>query len=224
MTRPAYTTEPRSSAFSMWLRQHLKPSEAGLSFGDLDFVFEEYLARRALLLEVKADGHHTWPSGIRKTHGLVDAGLRLGLGLLQYDYYGYYLLQLHDSVPSRSSPIWLNGRRVSLDELIAHLNFHKQAAPGFVFSQRYKTWHDGDGHPIVQARINGSIVWKPSRIRIASLAQDHLETTRVVRALASLCIPALRDRRTAKACQRAAPIATNDVERLALRALERDGR
>jgi hypothetical protein len=163
----------------------LKPSEAGLSFGDLDFIFEEYAARRALLLEVKADGHHAWPHGIRRTHGLVDAGLRLGLGLLRYDYYGYYLLQLHGSVPSRSRPIWLNGEPVSLDDLVAHLNFERKVVPGFVFSQRYKTWHDGDGRPIVLSRIREATVWRPSRARVTSLAQDHQETERALRALAS---------------------------------------
>jgi hypothetical protein len=115
--------------FSLWLQEYCR---SDLSITNLDFVIEDYKNRKIMLLEEKQYGgrlHHAQCL----TFDVVDYACTMAAKSKDYDYWGFFLLQLPENASMIGPGIMLNGRVITAEQLQAHINFAAKAAPRYRF-------------------------------------------------------------------------------------------
>lgn len=122
-------SEDQFTPFGLWIRQYLKKSNEGLSITNLDYVLEDFKQKKIMLLEEKQNSGHL---GIAqgKTFYVVDLCLRKIATNLNYDYWGFYLLQFGYGKTMPGPGMKLNEKLITVEELVDHLNFHKKICEG----------------------------------------------------------------------------------------------
>lgn len=113
--------------FGIWIRENCKGSgrtvEGGLSVTNLDYVLEDFLRKRVMLLEEKQHNGHLGTAQ-RKTFQILDAALRIASSQLGYSYWGFYVFKMPGTMPGVG--MTLNDVPVTQEELVAHLNFERK--------------------------------------------------------------------------------------------------
>jgi hypothetical protein len=106
----------------MWVRQYCRPSGEGLSVTNLDYVFEDFRHKRLMLVEEKQNGGHL-VRGQAETFAVLDGAFCRVAPELGYTYAGLYVLQFPRGATMPGPGMTLNNRRITAEELQAHLNF-----------------------------------------------------------------------------------------------------
>jgi hypothetical protein len=120
--------------FSLWLQEY---GRCDLSITNLDFVIEDYKAKKLMLLEEKQyEGrlHHAQCL----TFDILDYTCTHAAERRGYDYWGFYLLQMPANASMVGPGILLNGREITVEALRDHINFKAKAAPPYIFPWREK--------------------------------------------------------------------------------------
>jgi hypothetical protein len=111
--------------FGIWIQEYLKSSSAGLAVTTLDYVLEDFKARRLMLLEEKQNGGIVHQAQ-RLTFALLDRTLRLAAPEVGYDYWGCYVLRFAVGAAMPGPGMTLKDRLVTAEQLQAHLNFEQR--------------------------------------------------------------------------------------------------
>jgi hypothetical protein len=115
--------------FSLWLQEYCRND---LSITNLDFVIEDYKAKKIMLLEEKQYGgklHHAQCL----TFDVVDCACTRAAKSRGYDYWGFFLLQMPENASMPGPGILLNGIPITVEQLQSHINFIAQAVPRYRF-------------------------------------------------------------------------------------------
>lgn len=124
MTR-AINHEGEFTAFGRWINRRCRDSRDGLSVTNLDYVIEDFNRKRMMLLEEKTRGGVLHPAQ-RMTFKVLDRMLRAGSETDGYAYWGFYLLVLPPLAETPCEGMTLNGKAITEDQLIAHMNFDER--------------------------------------------------------------------------------------------------
>jgi hypothetical protein len=131
--------ESQFTPFGMWVRQYCKDSgrhtDGGLSVTNLDFVVEDYLKRRLMLIEEKQNGGGLGTAQA-KTFQVLDSALGMACRELGYEYWGFFVLKMPGTMPGPG--MTLNGAPVTGEQLRDHINFEKRHCPPVMFPQSRK--------------------------------------------------------------------------------------
>lgn len=122
--------ESQFTPFGLWVRQYLrdssrKPVVGGMSITNLDYVLEDFLNKKIMLLEEKQSGGQLHTSQ-RLTFRVIDYALEQIAAVCGYEYWGFYVLQFPPNCTMPGPGMTLNGKIVSVDDLVAHLNFERK--------------------------------------------------------------------------------------------------
>lgn len=118
--------------FGMWIRQYCKgsgrrPGE-GLSVTNLDFVIEDFLNKRLMLIEEKQNNGELH-NAQKKTIEILDRALQIACPQFGYKYCGFYVLKMPGTMPGPG--MTLNGKPITAEQLKEHLDFTKGHCPPF---------------------------------------------------------------------------------------------
>jgi len=110
--------------FGIWIRQYLRDSKTGLTVTNLDYIFEDYKAKKIMLVEEKQNGGrlHT---GQMLTFKVLDYALTkmAEAGDHDYDYWGFYTLKFPKGCSMPGPGMTLNDNLITGEQLTDHLNF-----------------------------------------------------------------------------------------------------
>ena len=113
--------------FGHFIREYCKGSGRrtgeGLSVTNLDFVIEDYINRRLMLLEEKQH-NGSLHNAQCKTFRVLDAALRAACEQMGYAYWGFYVLRMPGTMPGPG--MTLNESPITSEQLVSHLNFEKR--------------------------------------------------------------------------------------------------
>lgn len=120
--------------FGHWIRQYCRGSDrspgGGLSVTNLDYVFEDYMNKRLMLVEEKQN-NGSFGNAQRLTFQVLDKAMTAACSrLIGYEYWGFYIVTMVGTMPGPG--MRLNGTPITAEQLVAHLNFQKRfVAPMF---------------------------------------------------------------------------------------------
>lgn len=126
--------ESQITPFGHWIRQYLRSSGDGLSVTNLDYVFEDFRARKLLLLEEKQSGGHLQHAQ-KLTFAVIDQCARGMAERLGYDYWGFFVLTFPSGTTMPGPGMRLNGHLITAEQLQAHLNFQQRFCAPLTFDR-----------------------------------------------------------------------------------------
>ena len=110
------------SDFSQWIRDECADSDE-LTLTDLDYVFKNRKYMIMFALEEKCYMEKMRYAQMR-TFKEIDQMLRIAAPRIGYTYWGFYLIQFSETLPI--SGAFLNGNKITIEQLINHLNCYKK--------------------------------------------------------------------------------------------------
>lgn len=134
--------------FGLWLRSYLP--QKGFSITNLDYVIENYVLKKLLLLEEKQRAgrlHHAQ----KLTFDVLDQALSYAASVLGYDYWGFYVLTFPKEATMPGPGMTLNGRLITNEQLVDHLSFKRRFCDPFPLP-----WKDDVARKIVQNGRNAA--------------------------------------------------------------------
>ena len=117
------------SAFGLWLQDYCRPD---MVVSNLDYIIKDYNARpwRLMLLEEKCySGRMNESSGQWKLFCALDTFFISKAKEFGFDYWGLHLLVMPGESPGPG--MTLNGRAITCEQLVAHINFEQRFSDGY---------------------------------------------------------------------------------------------
>jgi len=114
--------EDQFTPFGLWIRQYLRKSENGLSVTNLDYILEDFRNKKIMLLEEK-QSKGSLGYAQRLTFKVVDQCLCKIANDLNYEYWGFYVLQFPLNANMPGPGMILNEKIITSEQLVNHLNF-----------------------------------------------------------------------------------------------------
>lgn len=115
--------------FGIWLQEYVRND---LSITNLDFVIEDYKAKKIMLLEEKQCSGKLHPAQLL-TFNVIDYALFNMAKKWSYDYWGFFVLILPQDATMPGPGMTLNGYQITAEQLQDHLNFRNQFCQGYEF-------------------------------------------------------------------------------------------
>lgn len=122
--------------FGLWLREYGPPSYGAnghtvLSVTNLDYVLEEYRAKKIMMIEEKQSAGRVHKAQ-RETFRVIHESLIIAAPRLRppYDYWGLYVLQMPKGCTMPGPGMRLNGKPITAEELRDHIWFRKKFCHG----------------------------------------------------------------------------------------------
>ena len=110
--------------FGFWIREFGLPANQ-CSVTNLDYVIEDYRAKRIMLLEEKQQGG-TLKYAQKETFRIVDDAMRRSARVQGYTYWGLYIIRFPQGITMPGPGMTLNERPISGEELQAHIRFERR--------------------------------------------------------------------------------------------------
>ncbi len=114
--------------FGLWLRQYCRDSRTGLAVTNLDYIVEDFKAKKIMLIEEKQNNgelHY----GQQMTFKVLDQILTHHASEHGYSYEGFFVVRFPKGCDMPGPGMTINGVVVTTEQLAEHLNFKKSAAP-----------------------------------------------------------------------------------------------
>lgn len=124
--------------FGLWLREHCRDSGNGLSITNLDYVIEDFRAKKIMLFEEKQNGG-SLAKAQTLTFEVIDYVLASVVTKRGYQYWGFYTLTFPPKVTMPGPGMKLNGKIITCEQLVAHINFELQFCKPHEFAWRRHT-------------------------------------------------------------------------------------
>jgi hypothetical protein len=112
----------------LWLRQYCRSSGNGLSITNLDYVVEDFKAKKIMLIEEKQNGG-VLHRAQRLTFSILDRILAAHSDDFGYQYAGFFVVQFRRGCDMPGPGMTINGTEVTVEELVSHLNFQRLVVP-----------------------------------------------------------------------------------------------
>lgn len=118
--------------FGIWLQEYCRND---ISITNLDFVVEDFKAKKIMLLEEKQCGgrlHHAQTL----TFDVLDYACEVGARHRGYEYWGFFVLRLLQGASMPGPGMTLNNIPISSEELKNHIDFKQKFCDGMILRKK----------------------------------------------------------------------------------------
>ncbi len=126
----------------IFINQYCRKSGTGLIVNNMDYILYDYITRKMQLIEEKTNDGACGYAQLQ-TLKMLDQIFRFGCGPAKINYWGVFVIKLPKGCTHVGPGVTVNNRSVTIEDLVAHLNFERPACPSWEMRVNGQTTFDG---------------------------------------------------------------------------------